>query len=182
MCGASPVEASSGKTVRHRLNRGGNRQANHALWRIVMVRLTCDPATQAYAERRRAEGKSDREIVRCLKRYVAREVYRYLVAPEAVPAGADLDVPGCRPVSPSLPSPPSSAPRSTRSPGSSEQSCTTRTSLGASRACSPLLSQHPALSLQKRLDNDRGINAIGPTSCLAQLSAFIARLAAPRLP
>jgi transposase len=90
MCGASPVEASSGKTVRHRLNRGGNRQANHALWRIVMVRLTCDPATQAYAERRRAEGKSDREIVRCLKRYVAREVYRYLVAPEAVPAGADL--------------------------------------------------------------------------------------------
>ena len=90
MCGASPVEASSGKTVRHRLNRGGNRQANHALWRIVMVRLTCDPATKAYAERRRAEGKSDREIVRCLKRYVAREVYRHLVAPEAVPAGADL--------------------------------------------------------------------------------------------
>lgn len=90
LCGASPIEASSGKTTRHRLNRGGNRQANHALWRIVMVRLTCDPDTRAYAARRRAEGKTDRDVVRCLKRYVAREVYRHLVAPQAVPAGADL--------------------------------------------------------------------------------------------
>ena len=91
MCGSSPVEASSGKTVRHRLNRGGNRQANHALWRIVMVRMsTGDPATKAYVERRTAEGKSQREIVRCLKRHVAREVYRHLVRPETVPAGADL--------------------------------------------------------------------------------------------
>ncbi len=80
MCGVSPIEASSGKTVRHRLNRSGNRQANHALWRIVMVRLsTGDPATKAYVERRTAEGKSLREIVRCLKRHVAREVYRHLV-------------------------------------------------------------------------------------------------------
>jgi len=60
LAGAAPVEASSGKTTRHRLNQGGNRQANHALWRIAMVRLTCDPATRAYAERRRAEGKSTR--------------------------------------------------------------------------------------------------------------------------
>lgn len=90
MCGASPVEASSGKVVRHRLNRGGNRQANHALWRIVMVRLTCHPATKAYVERRRKEGKSDREIVRCLKRHVAREMFRLLTKPEDVPAGADL--------------------------------------------------------------------------------------------
>ena len=59
LCGVSPVEASSGKVVRHRLNRSGNRQANHALWRIVMVRLTCDDRTKAYAARRRAEGKSD---------------------------------------------------------------------------------------------------------------------------
>jgi transposase len=92
LCGSSPIEASSGKVVRHRLNRGGNRQANNALWRIVMVRLTCDRPTGTYVARRRAEGKSDREIVRCLKRYVAREVYRHLVAPQAVPAGADLRV------------------------------------------------------------------------------------------
>jgi transposase len=91
LCGVSPVEASSGKTVRHRLNRSGNRQANHALWRIVMVRLgTGDSATKAYVERRTAEGKSQREIVRCLKRHVAREIYRHLMRPEAVPAGNDL--------------------------------------------------------------------------------------------
>jgi transposase len=91
MCGVSPIEASSGKTVRHRLNRSGNRQANHALWRIVMVRLSSgDQATKAYVERRTAEGKSLREIVRCLKRHVAREVYRYLVRPEPVPVGSDL--------------------------------------------------------------------------------------------
>jgi transposase len=90
LCGASPVEASSGKTVRHRLNRSGDRQGNHALWRIVMVRLTYDDATKAYVARRTAEGKTKREIVRCLKRYVAREVFHLLVAPEAVPAGADL--------------------------------------------------------------------------------------------
>lgn len=91
-CGVSPIEASSGKIVRHRLNRGGNRQANHALWRIVMVRLTCDQATRRYSARRQAEGKSDREAMRCLKRYVARDVYRHLVAPGQVPAGPDLRV------------------------------------------------------------------------------------------
>lgn len=90
MCGVSPIQASSGKVQRHRLNRSGNRQANHALWRIVHVRLTCDPASKAYLERRTAEGKSRREIVRCLKRYVAREIFRLLVVPEAVPDGADL--------------------------------------------------------------------------------------------
>lgn len=78
LCGASPVEASSGRTVRHRLNQGGNRQGNHALWRIAMVRLTSDPRTRAYAARRRAEGKSQREIIRCLKRAIAREVFRAL--------------------------------------------------------------------------------------------------------
>ena len=57
---------------------GGDRQANHALWRIVFTRLGSDPATRAYAERRTAEGKSKAEIIRCLKRYVAREVYRHL--------------------------------------------------------------------------------------------------------
>jgi transposase len=90
MCGASPVEASTGLIVRHRLNHGGNRQGNHALWRIVMVRLTCDPATKAYAERRRTEGKSRREIIRCLKRYVAREIYQLLTNPAPVANPAEL--------------------------------------------------------------------------------------------
>ena len=67
-----------GKVTRHRLNPGGDRQANHALWRIVFTRLGSHPATRAYAERRTAEGKSKAEIIRCLKRYVAREVYPHL--------------------------------------------------------------------------------------------------------
>jgi transposase len=80
LCGVSPVEASSGKIRRHRLNRGGDRHANSALHRIVMVRLRWrhEPTIQ-YLTRRTAEGKSKREIVRCLKRYVAREVYLALV-------------------------------------------------------------------------------------------------------
>ena len=80
LCGAAPIPASSGKTVRRRLNPGGDRQANHALWRIVFTRLGSDPATRAYVERRTAEGKSKKEIIRCLKRYVAREVYPHLRA------------------------------------------------------------------------------------------------------
>jgi transposase len=80
LCGSAPIPASSGKTVRHRLNPGGDRQANHALWRIVFTRLGSDPATRAYAERRTAEGKSKPEIIRCLKRYAAREVYPHLRA------------------------------------------------------------------------------------------------------
>jgi len=78
LCGASPVEASSGKTRRHRLNRGGDRQANAALYRIVLVRLRHDPATKAYMARRLTEGKSKKEAIRCLKRYVAREVFAVL--------------------------------------------------------------------------------------------------------
>jgi len=78
LCGVAPIHASSGKTVRHRLNRGGNRQANHALWRIVFTRMSSDPRTRAYVERRRIEGRSTPEIMRVLKRYVAREVYRHL--------------------------------------------------------------------------------------------------------
>ena len=70
--------ASSGKVTRYRLNRGGDRQANHALWRIVITRMRSDPATRAYVERRTKEGLSKREIIRCLKRYVAREVYHQL--------------------------------------------------------------------------------------------------------
>ena len=82
LCGASPVEASSGKITRHRLNTGGNRQANHALWRIAMVRLSTDASTRAYAQRRQTEGKTRRETIRCLKRYIAREVYQLLTNPQ----------------------------------------------------------------------------------------------------
>lgn len=78
LCGVSPLDASSGKQQRHRLNRGGNRDANMALWRIVLVRLRWDPITRAYLERRIGEGKTRREAMRCLKRYIARDVYRIL--------------------------------------------------------------------------------------------------------
>ena len=78
LCGSSPIPASSGQTRRHRLNRGGNRQANAALYRIVLVRMRYHQPTKAYVERRTSEGKSKREIIRCLKRYVAREVYTAL--------------------------------------------------------------------------------------------------------
>jgi len=78
LCGVAPIPASSGKTSRHRLNRGGNREASSALWRIVITRLKSHPATRAYLERRSKEGLSKREIIRCLKRYVAREVYHQL--------------------------------------------------------------------------------------------------------
>ena len=78
LCGSSPIEASSGKTTRHRLNRGGDRQANAALYRIVIVRLRWHQPTKDYVARRTAEGKSKKEIIRCLKRYVAREVFAVL--------------------------------------------------------------------------------------------------------
>jgi transposase len=81
LCGVAPIPASSGKVSRNRLNRGGDRQANHALWRIVITRLGSrpgHPATRAYVERRTKEGLSKKEIIRCLKRYVAREVYHQL--------------------------------------------------------------------------------------------------------
>lgn len=75
LCGASPVEASSGKVQRRRLNRGGNRQANAALYRIALSRLRWDTRTQDYLARRLTQGKTRREAIRCLKRYIAREIY-----------------------------------------------------------------------------------------------------------
>jgi len=80
LCAAAPIPASSGKVTRHRLNPGGDRQANHALWRIVLTRMSAHPPTLIYVERRTREGLSKKEIIRCLKRYVAREVYRHLRA------------------------------------------------------------------------------------------------------
>ncbi len=79
LCGVSPVEVSSGRLVRHRLNRGGNRNANRALHLICVVRMRVNERTWAYLARWVSEGKSKREIMRCSKRYVAREVYRVLV-------------------------------------------------------------------------------------------------------
>lgn len=84
ICGACPIPASSGKTVRHRLNRGGDRQANSALHEIARQRVMRDPETAEYAERARGRGKSDREVMRCLKRYVAREAYRALIRPHEI--------------------------------------------------------------------------------------------------
>ncbi|MDZ4872192.1 MAG: hypothetical protein CLLPBCKN_001580 [Chroococcidiopsis cubana SAG 39.79] len=78
MCGVCPIPASSGKTQRHRLNRGGNRQANAALFRVVIVRMRYHEPTKAYLARRTAQGLSKREIIRCLKRYLAREIYQII--------------------------------------------------------------------------------------------------------
>jgi transposase len=81
LCGTAPIPASSGKVTRYRLNRGGDRQANRALRGIVITRLRNDPRTQACMDRRLAEGRSKPEVIRILKRYVAREVYRHLPRP-----------------------------------------------------------------------------------------------------
>jgi len=78
LCGVTPLPASSGKVTRHRLNRGGDRQANSALYRIVLTRMSSHPETRIYVTRRRAEGLSTPEIMRCLKRYVARQTYKQL--------------------------------------------------------------------------------------------------------
>lgn len=91
LCAACPKPASSGKITRHRLDRGGDRRANKALYRIVIVRMRFDQRTRAYVARRLAEGMTKREIIRCLKRFVAREVYRAIVDPHGpIPTGAEL--------------------------------------------------------------------------------------------
>ncbi|MDP9488457.1 MAG: IS110 family transposase [Actinomycetota bacterium] len=80
MCGVAPIPASSGKVVRYRLNRRGNRDANRALHVVAAERMSRDERTRAYMARRTAEGKSKRETMRCLKRYIARELYKILVS------------------------------------------------------------------------------------------------------
>jgi transposase len=80
LAGVAPIEASSGTVVRHRLNRSGDRQLNRALHTVVLIRMRQDPITKAYVARRIAAGKSTREIKRCLKRYVARQLFRELEA------------------------------------------------------------------------------------------------------
>jgi transposase len=80
LCGAAPIPASSGKSVRHRLNPHGNRDANRALYVIAVCRMSRDDRTRIYVAKRTAEGKTKKEIIRCLKRYIAREVYRILAS------------------------------------------------------------------------------------------------------
>lgn len=87
LTGVSPIPASSGKTSRHRLNRGGDRAANKAIHHVVLVRMSSDRRTKAYVARRREEGKSTKEIIRCLKRYVAREIYAQIFHPTPAPNG-----------------------------------------------------------------------------------------------
>ena len=91
LCGVAPIDASSGKHERHRLNRGGDRQANSALWHIVITRMVCDECTRAYINRRLAEGRTKKEAIRCLKRYIAREIYQHL--PPATRSQPDAESP-----------------------------------------------------------------------------------------
>jgi transposase len=79
LCGVAPIPASSGRRDRHRLNRGGDRAANSALYAIVLCRMRHDPRTKAYVDRRTKQGLGKKEIIRCLKRYVAREVHEALL-------------------------------------------------------------------------------------------------------
>nr|WP_306961604.1 transposase [Arthrobacter bambusae] len=90
LVGVAPIPASSGKTTRHRLSRGGDRNANRALHHVVLVRRSSCRRTRDYVNKRTAEGKSEREIMRCLKRYVAREIYRQITNPQPAPSNADL--------------------------------------------------------------------------------------------
>ena len=88
LCGVAPIPASSGKTTRHRLARGGHRQANSALYRVVIVRMRFHQPTIDYVTRRSQEGRSKREIIRCLKRFLAREIYRRVMADSALIAAS----------------------------------------------------------------------------------------------
>jgi len=91
LCGVAPVEASSGNTTRRRLSRGGDRRANTALYLIALSRMRWDPRTKAYLQRRITEGKTRREALRCLKRYIARELYPLLLGQPKIQAAAMPD-------------------------------------------------------------------------------------------
>jgi transposase len=91
LAGTAPIPASSGRTIRHRLDRGGDRQLNRALHMITLTRMRLDPATRAYVQRRKTEGKTTREIIRCLKRYIARIVWKHLHQ-HARPAPAEPEI------------------------------------------------------------------------------------------
>jgi transposase len=84
--GIAPIPVSSGKTSRHRLDRGGNRQLNTAIHRVAVTRARCDPETRAYIDRKRAEGKTHRDAIRCLKRHLARRIWHLLQPPTPAPS------------------------------------------------------------------------------------------------
>ena len=86
LAGTCPIPASSGNTLRHRLNRGGDRRLNRALTTVVIVRMRTHAPTKAYVARRRAEGRTTKEIMRSLKRYITRQLYRTLAAAHPAPA------------------------------------------------------------------------------------------------
>lgn len=88
LCGVCPIPASSGKTHRFRLNRGSNRQANAALYRVAIVRMRSHEPTLAYVKKRTKDGKSKSEIIRCLKRYIVREIYSQLCVPKIIQIAA----------------------------------------------------------------------------------------------
>ena len=88
LAGTNPIPASSGNTVRHRINRGGDRRLNRALHMAVVTRMRMDPETRAYVDKRTTEGRTTREIRRSLKRYVARQIYRQLNAANTPAAAA----------------------------------------------------------------------------------------------
>ena len=90
LVGVAPIPASSGKTTRHRLSRSGDRQANKAIHHIAIVRMSCDARTKTYVSKRRQEGKTTKEIIRCLKRYIAREIYDQLLHPQPAPTAGEL--------------------------------------------------------------------------------------------
>lgn len=90
LTGVAPIPASSGKTNRHRLNRGGDRRANSAIHTIALVRMTCDDRTKSYIKKKTAEGKTTREALRCLKRQLANELFRTITNPPVIPDVSDL--------------------------------------------------------------------------------------------
>jgi len=128
LCGAAPVPASSGKITRHRLSRGGNRAANNALYRIALVRISAHPQTRDYVERQLANGRTKKEILRLLKRAIAREIFRLLTRPTPIDDYRDL-----RPARQAknitlATSPPISASQSSQSPDSNADANATTSS------------------------------------------------------
>ena len=170
LCGASPIEASSGPRVRHRLNRGANRQANNALWRIATVRLRVHERSIDYAARRRAEGKTRREIIRCLKRHIAREILFCVCSPTRPKSHTATACASSAPDagSPSTPQPKPSTPTPPASQHSNGASTTTATSPNATSGTSP----------NSRVDKHRSITVLG-THTLSGQGVTVRRRVAP---
>ena len=164
LCGACPIEASSGTTVRHRLNRGGDRHANNALWRIATVRLSCDQRSRDYAARRRAEGKTRREIIRCLKPPKPDTIPESLHNPPAVPTAPTCANNATTPRSPSPPPHKHSTPTPDASQHSNAATTTTTPSPPATRTGSPNtpLDTYRNITGHQRAERDPALGALAP--------------------